>query len=187
MVYFDTEKTVTLQLMQFHRDSGLECQCFLWVSPRVVCCKCVFRRPKLATYNKGKRKQTLNICFLFHGGMRLWVTYFLLCLRWGGGGDILRGVWPWKFLGAEFHMGHMFKCCQRKQWITLCVQTVTWQVVNFKFYLRICSCGNTFISLKGFFVWELLSQRPPDPDVIAYFWFTFVSVNQPRVTNLTVI
>ncbi len=88
--YFDTEKTVTPFLMAFHRDSQLECQCFL-CSPTVVCCKCVVRWPKVATYHKGKRGQTLNICFLFHMVLRLRATYFLLCLELGGS-DILEGV-----------------------------------------------------------------------------------------------
>lgn len=55
-------------------------------SPTVVCCKCVFRQQKLATYHKGKREQTLNICSPSHTVLRLWAIYFPLCLEGGRGG-----------------------------------------------------------------------------------------------------
>lgn len=59
------EKTVTLPLMA-SQSTGM---CLLSLLAQVVYCKCVFRRPKLATYHKGKAEQTLNICFLFSYGV----------------------------------------------------------------------------------------------------------------------
>lgn len=119
---------MTLQWMLFHRDSLLECQSFFLVFPWLFVVN-VCLDSQNSTYNKGKREQTLSICFLFHSVLRLWATYIPFVSGVGDNG-ILRGVWPWKFLGAEFHMEHTFKSCQRKQWITLCVQSFTWQVVN---------------------------------------------------------
>lgn len=106
--YFDTEKTVTLPLMAFHRDSQLECQCFLSVLPWLFVVNVCLDSQKLATYHKGKREQTLNICFLFHTVLRLWATYFLLCLEQGE-------MTYWEVFDLEscweFHMDHKFKSC----------------------------------------------------------------------------
>lgn len=67
--HFNTGRTATLPLMAFHRDSQLECQCFLSVLPRLFVVNVCLDSPKLATYHKGKREQTFNICFPFSYGV----------------------------------------------------------------------------------------------------------------------
>lgn len=108
----------------------------------VVCCKCVFRQPKkLATYNKGKREQTLNICFLLHSVLWLWATYFLLCLKQGRGGMV------WEFLGGwyiercltleapENRVSHGPHVLKSHFWETLCVHT--WHMTGRKHTLSV--------------------------------------------------
>lgn len=65
--YSDTQEQSDFRPPMAAHDS----QSFLLCSPTVVCRKCVFRQPKLATYYKGQRGQTLNICSLLHMLLRL--------------------------------------------------------------------------------------------------------------------
>lgn len=72
-----------LRLMAFHRDSQLECQCFLSVLLRLFVVNVCLDSPpptppqkNLPPTIKEKREQTSNICFLLHMVLRLGAAYF---------------------------------------------------------------------------------------------------------------
>ena len=106
--HFDTGRTATLPLMAFHRDSQLECQCFLSVLPRLFVVNVCLDSPKLATYHKGKREQTFNICFPFSYGVAT-------------SGRVGGGVTDWEVFDLEsrrehgFTWGTRFKSCPRRR------------------------------------------------------------------------
>lgn len=130
-VHFDTGRTTTLPLMAFHRDSQLECQCFLSVLPQLFVVNVCLDSPKLATYHKGKREQTFNICFPFSYGVATLGRIFSF-VSWAGGGG---GMTDWEVFDLEsrrehsFTWGTRFKSCPRRRRVTL---RVTLRVRNLR-------------------------------------------------------